>query len=227
MASMRPRTQHTVLLAAVLLVGCAGTSARDEVPTLPTRVHLSVPFAPQAPFADWDPPFDEACEEAALLIVEYALRGEALTPEVMDREIRRMVAWEASHGYPLDVTAAQTAQIARDYFGRQVSVYEDQDATAENIRRLLVEGHPVIVPAAGQMLGNPYFSGEGPPYHMLVIIGYRPGPLGPQFLTHDPGTKRGRDYVYEEATLLRAIHDWIGSKETIRSGPRTMLVIRP
>jgi hypothetical protein len=37
---------------------------------LPKQVLLSVPFTPQAPHANWNPPFDEACEEAALLMVE-------------------------------------------------------------------------------------------------------------------------------------------------------------
>lgn len=54
------------------------------------------------------------------------------------------------------------------------------------------------------MLGNPYFTPPGPIYHMLVIKGYNLT----EFITNDPGTRRGADYVYSYQTLMKAIHDW-------------------
>ena len=77
------------------------------------------------------------------------------------------------------------------------------------------------VPVAGRELGNPYFSGGGPWYHMLVITGYD----GNRFITNDPGTKRGEDYKYSADVLIEAIHDWTGSKDTITSGAKTAVVI--
>jgi len=71
------------------------------------------------------------------------------------------------------------------------------------------------------MLGNPYFSGEGPWYHMLVITWYDHR----GFITNDPGTKRGEGYHYDEATLINAIHDWTGVKENIAQGGKSMLII--
>ncbi len=205
----------------------AGLAAGKGDPGLPASVLLPVPFAPQAPFADWSPPFDEACEEASLLLAEFALRGEPLSKERMAEEIRRMVAWEEGHGYPIDVTIAELAEIARAYFGRSATVYGGKSVTIDTLKDLLAAGHPVIVPAAGQRLGNPYFSGEGPPYHMLVLRGYEEGGFfsGEQFITNDPGTKRGEEYRYDADVLLAAIHDWTGAKETIESGRRAVLVI--
>ncbi|MBI4122698.1 MAG: hypothetical protein HY462_01740, partial [Parcubacteria group bacterium] len=36
------------------------------------------------------------------------------------------------------------------------------------------------------------------------IRGYTPT----QFITNDPGTKRGEEFVYPYNTLINAIHDW-------------------
>lgn len=188
---------------------------------LPSSVDLDVPFTSQAPFADWSPTFNEACEEAALLMAEYFLRGESFTPERATEEIVSLVSWEESHGLPHDITSKQVARVARDVFGRKAVVYTGNDVTAPNIRLLLAAGYPVIIPAAGQMLGNPYFRGAGPPYHMLVIRGYKRG----SFITNDPGTRRGEEYRYDEEVIMDAIHDWTGSKDTIRRGQKAMIVI--
>ncbi|MBU1911108.1 hypothetical protein KKG16_01695, partial [Patescibacteria group bacterium] len=91
------------------------------------------------------------------------------------------------------------------------------------IKEELIKGNPIIIPAAGRDLDNPYFSGEGPWYHMLVIKGYDKK----RFITNDPGTRRGEGYKYEYSVLLNAVHDWTGIKEDIRNGDQIMLVIRP
>jgi len=95
-----------------------------------------------------------------------------------------------------------------------------------DVKEELAEGNPVIIPAAGRDLGNPYFSGKGPWYHALVIIGFRRGWTGRRyFIVNDPGTKRGKSYEYNVETLLNAIHDWTGVKEEIRNGPKVMVVL--
>ncbi len=194
---------------------------------LPESVALSVPFSVQAPYADWNPPFDEACEEVSLLMAEFALRGNALPKETANEEIKELASWEEAEGYAVDITVAELASIARERFGRKTAVYSGNDVTIENIQRLLAAGYPVIIPAAGQHLGNPYFSGDGPPYHMLVITGYKSGGIFSdlEFVTNDPGTKRGEGYTYDADVILDVIHDWTGDKETILSGGKTILVI--
>jgi hypothetical protein len=194
---------------------------------LPDRVHLDVPFTPQSPYADWNPPFDEACEEVSLIMAEFALRGEDLPQARAAQEIRDLAAWVDDAGYAVDVTVAELAAIARERFGRKAIVYEGEDVNIENMQRLLAAGYPVIVPAAGQHIGNPYFSGDGPPYHMLALIGYEDGGMlsGLEFITNEPGTRRGENYRYSADVIDKVIHDWNGSKETILSGKRAILVI--
>ena len=137
----------------------------------------------------------------------------------MEEEIQKLVAWETGNGYKWDVTIGELLTIAEKNYQLHGRIIEN--VTAEDIRKELSNGHPVIAPTAGQLLGNPYFSGDGPPYHMIVIIGFD----AKGFITNDVGTKRGKDYRYDEATLMNAIHDWNGSVETITSGAKRVLVI--
>lgn len=184
---------------------------------------LNVPFAPQAPFANWDALHEEACEEAAILMVAHYLSGTPLTPKIAEQEILDLVAWETERGYGQDVTTAQMTDIATEKFGLRARV--STDVTSDAIKEELVAGNPVIIPAAGRDLGNPYFSGDGPWYHALVIIGFESGWTGDWFIVNDPGTKRGHRYSYRVETLMNAIHDWTGVKEEIRTGRKAMVIL--
>lgn len=188
---------------------------------LPPEILLAVPFTSQAPLQDWSAPYNEACEEAALLMVEYFLRDSSLSVATANREILDLVDWETRNGYAVDATIKEVSAFARSYFGRPTAIYSGSEVTIENIKRLLAAGLPVIIPAAGQLLGNPHFTGAGPPYHMLVVTGYKNG----VFVTNDPGTKFGENYKYNTTTLDQAIHDWYGSKDNVLEGPRAILVV--
>jgi hypothetical protein len=140
--------------------------------SIPSSVRIDMPFASQAPTSNWDPPYDEACEEASLIIVRHYLEGSALDPSIMDGDIHEMVDYEAAHGLPVDIDMFQLADVARGMFGYEAEVLEGSDVSIERIEQEVAHGNPVIVPLAGQDIGNPYYSGDGPPYHVLVIVGY-------------------------------------------------------
>ncbi|MBU2213041.1 C39 family peptidase [Patescibacteria group bacterium] len=209
------------IIIGLLLTACTAQVTPDEEHPLPKRVSISVPFSPQAPFANWDAPYQEACEEMSLIMAHYFLEGKELTPQIADNEILDLIAWEKAHGYPEDVTLTQLALIGCEYY-KDCTNYVINKVTVEAIKEQLAQGHPIIVPAAGRTLLNPYFSGEGPWYHMLVITGYDSG----RFITNDPGTKRGEGYKYAHDILLNAVHDWTGAKEDIFRGEKRMLVVR-
>ncbi len=195
-------------------------SAIKEV-TIPASGSIEVPFTVQAPHANWEDPYQEACEEASVVMMDYFIRGLTFTPDQANRELLQLINWEQSKHYPQDVTLDQLAEIVGEYYGYQTRVSET--VTAESIMYEIANGHPVILPAAGRKLGNPYFSGEGPWYHMLVVTGYDRR----NFTTNDPGTKRGEDYQYRHDVLINAVHDWTGIKEHIEQGPKKMLIITP
>jgi len=184
-------------------------------------VFLKVPFVPQAPDAVWDDLHNEACEEAALIMVHYFLKGEGLNKEIMEKEIQDLVAWQIENwGGHKDLTIEEVGKMAKEYYDWQKIRILDK-ITIEDIKKEIAAGNPVIIPAAGRLLGNPYYRQPGPYYHMLVIRGYQKSKI----ITNDPGTKRGENFSYSEKVLYEAIHDWPGKNKDILEGEKRMLII--
>jgi len=186
-----------------------------------TQVILDVPFTSQAPFDNWSIPYDEACEEASLIMVEHYLRNKPLDMQTAKDKIDQIVEWENSEGYIVDISAQQIADIANRYYNLSATVYTGPNVTNENIKYHLKNGNPIIIPVAGRELNNPNFRGAGPPYHVIVLVGYDEN----NFIAHDPGTRNGASYKYPQDTIINAIHDWNGSKSTVKEGPKAMVVI--
>lgn len=189
---------------------------------LPKKVQLDVVFASQAPFQNWSMPYQEACEEASVIMAAYYFKKKPLERQKLNQEIIDLVAWEVSEfGYYEDTTAEETARIARDYFGLDAQVTDD--VSAERIERELAAGHLLIPPFAGRILPNPYFKQPGPLYHMLVITGYDRAKR--QFITNDPGTNtKGEDFRYSYDALLNAVHDWNGGN--VLQGKKVMIIVK-
>lgn len=183
-------------------------SADPQTPPaeLPASFNLAVPFTPQAPHANWDLPYQEACEEASVLMSAAFLGADVdlSSANAADAEILDIVDWqqELLDKY-LDTTAEETAFFANERYP-ELLFEVVQDPTVEQIKAAVAQGSPVIVPAAGTQLGNPFFSGEGPVYHMLVVRGY----TETSFITNDPGTRRGEGYAYRTSVLMDAMGDW-------------------
>lgn len=169
---------------------------------LPTKMDLDPDFASQAPTGDWGLPYQEACEEAALIIASKYFSREKLDNEIMAKEIVQVVAWEKENlATYTDTNLAEVKKIAAEYFQLSPAVMET--ITVESMKQELAAGSLLLVPTAGRQLGNPYYSGAGPVYHFLVVRGYDRD----EFITNDVGTKRGDGYKYKYQTLIDAIHD--------------------
>ena len=210
-----------IILTAILLTACTTTASvlDTEGNPIPNKIKIEVPFSPQAPDANWDAPYQEACEEMSIMMVHHFFEGTELDQEQADAELLELVAWEEANGYPEDVNMEELANIAEKYYKVRTNIL--YNPTVDDLKVQLAAGNPVIVPAAGRQLGNPYFSGEGPWYHMLVLTGYDRD----EFITNDPGTRRGEDYKYKYDVLLRAVHDWTGVKEEIGNGRKIALIL--
>lgn len=192
---------------------------------LPAEMNLAVPFTSQAPHANWELPYQEACEEAASLMVHYFWADQTFaSKEEADREIRALVDFqETKYGFYKDSTAEETARFIRAKWNYDtVEVVTGASVTIDRIKREIADGYPVIAFAAGQQLGNPNFRGDGPLYHALVIKGYT---KDGKFITNDPGTRNGADYTYSETTLLKAIHDWNNGDPA--TGQKAIIIVRP
>jgi hypothetical protein len=205
----------------------APANAPKPVPTftpipddIPQSMNLRIVFVPQAPFKVWDEVHEDTCEEAALVMLKSYLDGETtMTPEEMDRRLLAMVDWQtAEFGDYKSTDAEKTADILSRHLGvANVRILPLNGAN--DIRREIAAGRPVVLPTAGKLLMNPNFKNGGPLYHMLVVKGYD---ASGRFVTNDPGTRLGADYVYDEAVLMDAAHDWNGGD--VLNGQRVMIV---
>lgn len=188
---------------------------------LPESVNLDVPFTPQAPRGNWDLPYKEACEEASVIMAMLYFRGKnAISPQQADGEIVKLVQFVEESGYSIDMTAEETVEVINAYYGDEVEAELVLSFTADDIKRVLAEGNLVVMPFAGRQLDNPHFRAPGPLYHMLTVKGYNKN----GFITNDPGTKFGSNFVYSYETIMSANHDW--NNGNVVEGKKAMIVMR-
>lgn len=206
------------------------TTVNTNSVVLPAEKNLAIPFTTQAPGANWDADHEEFCEEAAMLMVArfYQQRDFAGTAD-QEAGLQAIKKWEVDNlGFYFDTTAAENARILEELFNLHVELIVDPTIT--QIKTALAAGHPVIVPAAGRELGNPNFKSPGPIYHNLVIRGYT---KNGKFITNDPGTRKGEEYIYDQSVIMSAMHDWVpeGARTIAAngdaSGRKVVLVVEP
>jgi hypothetical protein len=200
------------------------TILQEDLNNLPKKVLNKAPFAPQAPYANWDHTHDEACEEAAIITAHYYLKNiKELSKEEVEKDILAMVTLQNDkYGGHYDLNAEKIIELANLYYNDNYQLIENY--TLEEIKYYLANNHILIVPVAGRVLENPYFRQPGPLYHALVIIGY--DEKKQQFITNEPGTKRGSEFRYSYRNLLDSIHDFPGKKEDILNGRRVIILVK-
>jgi len=205
------------------------TSTNTEVITaeIPTKLILPVLFAQQAPFSNWNEVYQEACEEASMIMADRYFKNLPLNETIMKAEIDKLFDWQKTNNYKVDLTANETAKILGDYFDLSAEV--SHQVSVERIKLELFKGNLVIVPVAGRELKNPNFKQPGPIYHMLVIKGYD----GDNFITNEPGTRKGDGFKYPYQRLLEAVHDWDHqlaeggmTDEEMARGERVMVIVK-
>ncbi len=187
---------------------------------------LNVPFTSQAPTGNWaDPRQQDGCEEAGLLMAWSWVNGvTSLVPREAEKAIVDMVKFEEqNYGDVPDIDAATVVKLMKDYYHYdKISV--KYDITIEDIKKELLAGHLVLVPANGQKLGNPNYTGAGPVTHDIVIKGFDENKK--QFITNDSGTRNGKSYVYSYSTLYNAMVDYpTGHHESQVGRPKAMIVV--
>jgi len=188
----------------------------------------NVTFVSQAPFGDWaDPRQQDGCEEASALMAVRWARGQSLTKDEALKEITGLADWHfKKYGESRDTSASDTVDwIFKDYFGFD-RVELKKDITAEDIIKELTKGNLIITPMNGQIMHNPNYKAPGPPRHMIVIRGY--DPETEEFITNDPGTRKGELYRYDADILFGAIRDYpTGYHEVIEKIEKNMIVVSP
>ncbi len=201
------------------------TPSSAGVVAIPEELRLDVAFLSQAPKKDWSMPYQEACEEASVLMVQayFANRRTDFSSEEGDTAIRSLIARQAEARGPehVDSTVQEMAEDV-ERFMPELDARVIRVRSIEQIKGILAQGYPIALPADGKALKNTHFRNGGPAYHMLVLKGYL---ADGRWITNDPGTQFGEDFLYPQQRLYDAIHDWNGGD--VPNGEAVMLVLLP
>lgn len=184
-------------------------------------------FTSQAPTGEWHKSeFQNGCEEASALMAQAFLTGKTYTKEETKRELVALARYqEKKIGQGVDTDVADTAEtLLKGYF--DITDFQTiYDFTLDDLKRSSNRGL-IIVPTNGRALKNPNFTQPGPLQHMLVITGY--DAVKQEFITNDPGTRKGAGYRYPEVILFAAIREYpTGQHLPITAQRKAMIVVPP
>ena len=192
---------------------------------LPNKYLIKTSFVEQAPEKNWDQPWQDACEEASILTVDFYYQNKTTFPEITRNAILDMISFEETQNFTKDMNITQMAIVSEKYLNYQTKVIDNP--TIEDIKKYLNQNIPVIITANGKTLfkENSHFKSGGPYYHSLVILGYDDDKK--QFIVHDVGTQFGSYFHYSYSLLMESIHDFpvSGHKEDINDGQKRVLIL--
>lgn len=167
-----------------------------------TPVILPVPFTSQAPEGNWVEPWDNACEETSMVMVESYYRGNwTLNVEKSKKEIQNVLSQkETLLGKSKDESPEKAVKLITEVYKREAAVVKD--ITVEKIKREIDGGYPVIIAFDARLVRNANFISPKPTYHVAVIVGY--DDTTKQFILNEPGTSDGKHFRYGYSELLKA-----------------------
>ncbi len=200
--------QPQIVQLATAKIPSVQTAQADAI-SAEKKILQEVPFVVQAPFGNWkDPDFQNGCEEASIVMaMSWVKKEKNISPTEAQKRILAIIAFEnKTFGYSTDTNISDIEKIFQQYF-KYSKIKASENVVLEDVKKEIQKGNVVIVPAFGRALKNPNFTQPGPIVHMLLIIGY--DPTTKEFITNDPGTRKGANYRYDESTLFDAI--WVYS----------------
>ncbi len=197
------------------------TETPPAVVRIASKFNIAVPFMTQSPLVIWDDVHNETCEEAAALMVYFAINEVTLpSKEEQEAYLQQLIVWQnEKFGDYKDTTVAQVAQMMREKLNMD-AIEIIENPTRDSIAQLLQSGALIIAPTSGKDLFNPNFKNGGPKYHMLVVRGYDEKYI----YTNDPGTRNGKNYAYTHEVFFNALHDWNGGD--VKNGAKRIIVVR-
>ena len=182
-------------------------------------VNLDVPYTSQAPEKNWEEPWQNACEEAAVLMLDAYIKGYGLSPLSAKDELQRMVNWEKEQNWFTSIESIKVAKLFTEYLGYKRGVKIIENPTIEQIKKFLDAGKPVLALADGKILKNKYYSNGGPDYHAFIIRGY----TADSFITNDPGVNRGANFIFPINNVMESLRDW--NEGNVKKGTPVIIVV--
>jgi hypothetical protein len=187
---------------------------------LPPNKEIVVPFTSQAPQGNWQEPWQNACEEASIVMIQNFYKDEGLTPEKARQQILEVFTLKkTTASASKDESLERIVEIINSgNLNWQAHIVDNLSLTM--IKDELTANHPIIAPVYAPTLGNPKYMGSGSDYHVIVITGY--DDTSSEFITNDPGTKDGKNYRYTYEALMTSLHDYLTNKDYTAGAKRVL-----
>mgnify|MGYP000207978315 CR=1 FL=1 len=212
--------------ATIAATAVSAVYAGIATATINLVFRIPVPFTSETPEGSWARPWNNACEEASIAMVEAWYRNKTtITTKEAVSAMRAMFNWEDAHiGGNANTDASQTLAIiqAKASFSARVV----RNPTLDELKEELRNGRPIISLHFGYELNNPLhrWARNGSYYHMMVLVGFDEHTQ--EFLVHDTALEDGLDYRYSYATILKSLHDYDRTRAKT-DGPPTVIFTAP
>ncbi len=207
--------RYSPLLGVVLLVIIAiglsiwSTNTANQQ-TLPDKKQINVPFSAQAPEGNWAEPWQNACEETSVIMIDSFYKGSTLSKEQAKQEILRVFSLKEDK---FESSKDESMERIADLINSTELVWQARVAvnpTLKEMKMELANNQPIIVPVyAPKLKSNPQYGFGDVDYHVFIISGY--DDLWQQFIVKDPGSSRGNNQRYSYEEVMNAIHDFLPS----------------
>lgn len=213
------------IIAILLIVGglslfslkkpTSTTTDTTEPPVMevdePENKEIAVPFTSQAPEGNWQEPWQNACEEASIVMIQNFYKDESLTAEKARQEILEIFTLKKETAPASKDESLERIEEIINSGDLNWDVHIIDNPSLEAIKEELAANRPIIAPVYAPKLNNPNYSAPGPDYHVLVITGY--DDASQEFITHDPGLSGGENYRYPYEIIMGALHDYLENED--------------
>lgn len=204
-------SKTAILIVCSLLAALAMVTQLVLGRILPSTKEIRVPFTSQAPNGNWQEPWQSACEEASIVMIQNFYKDKGLSVEQARQQILAVFQLKKTTG-----PASQDESLERiaEIINSGNLIWQARVVTEPSLNAIKTElaaNHPIIAPVYAPLLHNPNYTSPGPLYHVIVITGY--DDASGEFITNDPGTDKGQDNRYPYQVLLTAVHDYLANKD--------------
>ena len=195
--------KYKLLFFAFVLIFPLSALALDE-----ETKNLAVPFIPEVHDGIWLPPWNNACEESSITMIDQYYSGIKSITVSKARSIMLPLfdIEDEIFGSHTDTDAARTAELAN----REMNFYAyiKDDPSIDDIKAQIREGHPIVSMHYGFGLNNAHhrFRRGGSSYHTLVISGF--DEATDEFIVQDSGGYSGSNHRYIYETIMNTMHDF-------------------
>ncbi len=155
----------------------------------------NVLFYSQAPFGNRNEPYQNACEEASVLLAYYYATRQTPTKKQYNKDLLNLLAREQNNiGHHKKTTLDQFLYLTHEYL-KFPNAYILENADLDEIKREISKWNIIVASFRWDEIYNFHYSANGPDYHVILLKGYDEN----NFITHDVGTVRwdNRKYPFE------------------------------